>query len=99
MNSGKTVFAQIMQLIPRREFNEIVTLYKGDYRVRNLSCHDQFLLMCSMAQYADKNSEWLIYADWRSPDIESAADVRQGQVQDCIIPPESWTTSIVKKMD
>lgn len=37
MNSGKTVFAQIMQLIPRREFNEIVTRYKGDYRVRNLS--------------------------------------------------------------
>lgn len=55
MNSGKTVFAQIMQLIPRREFNEIVTRYKGDYRVRNLSCHDQFLVMC-MAQYADKNS-------------------------------------------
>lgn len=55
MNSGKTVFAQIMQLIPRREFNEIVTRYKGDYRVRNLSSHDQFLVMC-MAQYADKNS-------------------------------------------
>ena len=55
MNSSKTVFAQIMQLIPRREFNEIVTRYKGDYRVRNLSCNDQFLVMC-MAQYADKNS-------------------------------------------
>lgn len=55
MNFGKTVFAQIMQFIPRREFNEIVTKYKGDYRVRSLSCHDQFLVMC-MAQYADKNS-------------------------------------------
>ena len=55
MNSGKTVFSQIMQLIPRREFNEIITRHKGDYRVRNLSCHDQFLVMC-MAQYADKNS-------------------------------------------
>jgi transposase len=55
MNSGKTVFSQIMQLIPRRDFNEIVAKYKGDYRVRNLSCQDQFLVMC-MAQYADKNS-------------------------------------------
>ena len=55
MNFGKTVFAQIMQLIPRRDFNEIVTKYKGDYRVRNLSCHDQFLVMC-MAQYANKSS-------------------------------------------
>ena len=35
MNSGKTVFAQIMQLTPRRDFNEIVTRHKGDYRVRN----------------------------------------------------------------
>jgi hypothetical protein len=55
MNSGKTVFSQIMQLISRREFSEIVTRHKGDYQVRNLSCHDQFLVMC-MAQYADKNS-------------------------------------------
>lgn len=44
-----------MQLIPRRDFNAIVAKYKGDYRVRNLSCHDQFLVMC-MDQYADKNS-------------------------------------------
>ncbi|MCW1734775.1 DUF4372 domain-containing protein, partial [Anaerorudis cellulosivorans] len=29
MNSGKTVFSQIMQLIPRREFNEIITRHKG----------------------------------------------------------------------
>jgi hypothetical protein len=55
MNSGKTIFSQIMQLIPRREFNEIGAKYKGDYRVRNLSCHDEFLDMC-MAQYADMNS-------------------------------------------
>ena len=55
MNSGKTVFSQIMQLIPCRDFNEIVARHNGDYRVRNLSCHDQFLIMC-MAQYADKNS-------------------------------------------
>lgn len=55
MNFGKTVFAQIMQLIPRRDFHEIVAKYKGDYRIRNLSCHDQLLVMC-MAQYADKNS-------------------------------------------
>ena len=52
MNLGKTVFSQIMQLIPR---NEAVARYKGDFRVRDLSCRDQFLVMC-MAQYTDKNS-------------------------------------------
>ena len=55
MNFGKIVFAQIMQFIPRREFNDIVAKYRGNYRVRNLTCHDQLLVMC-LAQYADKNS-------------------------------------------
>ena len=52
MNVGKIVFAQIMQFIPRREFNDIVAKYRGNYRV---TCHDQLLVMC-LAQYADKNS-------------------------------------------
>ena len=55
MNFGKIVFAQIMQFVPRREFNDIVAKYKGNYRVRNLTCYDQLLVMC-LAQYADKNS-------------------------------------------
>lgn len=55
MNQGSTVFAQIMSLIPRRQFNNCVARYNGNYRVRNFSCYDQFLVM-SMAQYANKNS-------------------------------------------
>lgn len=55
MFTGKTVFAQLMSFIPRRDFNACVARYKGDYRTRNLSCYDQFLVMC-LAQYASKNS-------------------------------------------
>lgn len=55
MNKGSTVFSQIMSLIPRRQFNNCVTRYNGNYRVRNFSCHDQFLVMC-LAQYANKGS-------------------------------------------
>ena len=55
MPKGSTVFAQIMSLIPRRQFNNCVARYNGDYRIRNFSCYDQFLVM-SMAQYANKNS-------------------------------------------
>lgn len=55
MNKGKTVFAQVMDLIPRREFDNIVSKYSGNRYAKQLSCHDQFLIMC-MAQYADKNS-------------------------------------------
>ena len=32
MNVGKIVFAQIMQFIPRREFNDIVAKYRGNYK-------------------------------------------------------------------
>ena len=35
--------------------SQCVARYKGDYRSRNLSCYDQFLVMC-LAQYASKNS-------------------------------------------
>lgn len=55
MTQGSTVFAQIMSLIPRRQFNNCVARYNGNYRVRNFSCHDQFLVM-SLAQYANKSS-------------------------------------------
>lgn len=56
MAKGSTVFAQIMSLIPRRQFNNCVARYNGDYhRIRNFSCYDQSLVM-SMAQYANKNS-------------------------------------------
>ena len=55
MPKGSTVFAQIMSLIPRRQFNNCVARYNGDYRIRNFSCYDQFLVM-STAQYANKNS-------------------------------------------
>lgn len=55
MDFGKIVFAQIMRFILRREFNDIVAKYRGNYGVRNLTCYEQLLAMC-LAQYADKNS-------------------------------------------
>ena len=45
MNKGKTIFSQIMSLIPERDFKACVDRYKGNYRSRNLSCKDQFLVM------------------------------------------------------
>lgn len=45
MYSGKLVFAQLMDFLPRHEFNKCVRRYRGDYRVRDFSCRDQFLAM------------------------------------------------------
>lgn len=45
MNSGKTVFTQLLQYLPRYEFNQCVSRYQGNYKVRSFSCWDQFLCM------------------------------------------------------
>jgi len=45
MHAGRTVFAQLMDLVPRHEFRRIVRQFKGEHRVRRLSCWEQFLCM------------------------------------------------------
>ena len=45
MNSGKTVFAQILDHLPRYEFDKFVKKYKGNHRVRRFPCYDQFLCL------------------------------------------------------
>jgi len=55
MNPGRTVFAQVMDFFPRRHFQEIVRKYRGDYRVREFSCFDQFLCL-AFAQLTNRES-------------------------------------------
>ncbi len=45
MNTGKTLFAQLMDFLPWTTFSRIVTRYRGDHRVRALSCAEQFRCM------------------------------------------------------
>ena len=43
MNSGKYVFSQILELVNRYEFEKIVKIHKGNYRVREFNCWNQFI--------------------------------------------------------
>jgi len=45
MNTGKTLFAQIMEFVPWTSFMRIVARHGGDSRVRSLSCAEQFRAM------------------------------------------------------
>jgi hypothetical protein len=46
MNSGKTIFAQLMDLVPSAyEFRCCVERYHGHYKVKSFSCWDQFLTL------------------------------------------------------
>jgi hypothetical protein len=43
MDPGKFVFAQLMDFVPRHDFDACVGRYGGDRRPRGFSCRDQFL--------------------------------------------------------
>src|SRR5512135_1834970 len=43
MNSGKYVFAQILQFVNQYEFEKCVARYNGDRGVRELNCWNQFV--------------------------------------------------------
>ena len=45
MNSGKTLFAQIMDFLPWKTFHRVVERYQGNYRSRSFSCSDQFRIL------------------------------------------------------
>jgi len=46
MYSGKTIFSQLMEIVPKYEFRKIVQRHNGNRRVRKLTCWQQFLCMC-----------------------------------------------------
>jgi hypothetical protein len=45
MPEGRTVFAQVMDVMPRRAFERCARRYDGNHRVRAFSCYDQFLCL------------------------------------------------------
>ncbi len=55
MNSGRLVFSQLMEFLPKYEYDKCVRRYRGNYRIRTLSCYDQFLCM-AFAQFTYRES-------------------------------------------
>jgi hypothetical protein len=45
MNSGKTIFAQLMDFVPPYEFRCCVERYQGNYKIKSFSCWEQFLTL------------------------------------------------------
>src|ERR1035438_4154732 len=45
MNSGRTVFSQLVQHLPEKEFQKRVARHHGDSNFRGFSCWDQLLAM------------------------------------------------------
>ena len=45
MNSGKSIFSQLMDFVPIHEFRRCVDRYRGNHKIKTFSCWDQFLCM------------------------------------------------------
>ena len=45
MYSGQLVFSQVMHFLPLRPFHRCVARYRGEYKVQDFTCLDQFLCM------------------------------------------------------
>ncbi|PYT79107.1 MAG: IS4 family transposase [Acidobacteria bacterium] len=55
MNLGQTVFSQLIEHLPHKEFQKCVARYRGDHYLKSFSCWDQFLAM-SFAQLTYRES-------------------------------------------
>lgn len=67
MNSGQSLFAQLLEHLPTHEFRKCVQRYSGNHRVRTFSCWDQFLCM-TFAQLTFRESLRDIVACLRARD-------------------------------
>ena len=70
MNSGKTIFAQLMDFLPLKMFRRCVKRYRGDHKLKSFSCWDQFLCM-AFAQLTYRES---------LRDIEACLRAQQGKL-------------------
>ena len=43
MHTGRVLFSQLMDFLPKHEFNKCIHRYRGNYRARYFKCYDQFL--------------------------------------------------------
>ena len=45
MHAGRIVFSQLLDFLPKKQFDKCVHKYYGNYKIRTFSCFDQYLCM------------------------------------------------------
>ena len=55
MNTGRTIFSQLMDFLPRDNFDQCVQRYNGNHKIKTFSCLDQYLCM-AFAQLTSRES-------------------------------------------
>ena len=73
MHTGHTVFSQLTDFLPRKQFDKCVHRYQGNHRAKTFSCFDQYLCM-AFAQITYRQS---------LRDIESCLRAMQSKLYHC----------------
>ena len=55
MNTGRTIFSQLMDFLPHDNFHQCVQRYNGNHKIKTFSCLDQYLCM-AFAQLTGRES-------------------------------------------
>ncbi|MFC1637241.1 DUF4372 domain-containing protein, partial [Planctomycetota bacterium] len=73
MYTGRIVFSQLIDFLPRHQFDRSVRRYRGNYRTKTFSCFDQYLCM-AFAQITYRQS---------LRDIETCLRAMQSKLYHC----------------
>ena len=55
MYTGRTIFSQLMDFLPRDDFHQCVQRYNGNHKIKTFSCFDQYLCL-AFAQLTGRES-------------------------------------------
>ncbi len=73
MYTGRIVFSQLIDFLPKRKFDRCVRRYRGNHRIKTFSCFDQYLCM-TFAQITYRQS---------LRDIETCLRAMQSKLYHC----------------
>jgi hypothetical protein len=86
MHEGRMIFSQLLDFLPKKQFDKCVRRYRGNHRIKSFSCFDQYLCM-AFAQITSRQS---------LRDIESSLRAMQSKLYHCGIRGNVSRTTIAK---
>ena len=86
MHTGQTVFSQLLDFLPKKQFDRCVRRYHGNHRIKTFSCFDQYLCM-AFAQITYRQS---------LRDIETCLRAMQPKLYHCGIRGNVSRTTLAK---
>jgi hypothetical protein len=86
MHAGRMIFSQLLDFLPKKQFDKCVRRYRGNHRIKTFSCFDQYLCM-AFAQITSRQS---------LRDIETSLRAMQSKLYHCGIKGNVSRTTLAK---